>query len=148
MSLPVLIVLHGELSTPGRIGLALKNRGFALDIRRPRFGDALPETMHEHAGVVIFGGPQSANDDDEIIRREIDWISAPLQERKPFLGICLGAQMLAKQLGARVYAHPDGHAEVGYYPIRPTERGARSAGPGRITSINGTAKASTCRAKR
>jgi GMP synthase (glutamine-hydrolysing) len=123
MSLPVLIVLHGELSTPGRIGLALKNRGLALDIRRPRFGDALPETMHEHAGAVIFGGPQSANDDDEIIRREIDWISAPLKEGKPFLGICLGAQMLAKQLGARVYAHPDGHAEVGYYPVRPTEAG-------------------------
>ena len=47
----------------------------------------------------------------------------PLKEKKPFLGICLGAQMLAKRLGARVYKHADGHAEVGYYPIRPTAEG-------------------------
>jgi GMP synthase (glutamine-hydrolysing) len=123
MSLPALIVLHGELSTPGRIGLQLKDRGIALDIRRPRFGDTLPDTLQGHVGAVIFGGPQSANDDDEVVRREIEWIGVPLKERKPFLGICLGAQMLAKRLGARVYGHPDGHAEVGYYPIRPTAAG-------------------------
>jgi GMP synthase (glutamine-hydrolysing) len=120
---PVLIVLHGELSTPGRIALQLRGRDIPLDVRRPRFGDALPETLEKHAGAVIFGGPQSANDDDEFVRREIDWIGVPLAEKKPFLGICLGAQMLAKKLGARVYKHPEGHAEVGYYPIRPTEAG-------------------------
>ena len=120
---PVLIVLHGELSTPGRVALQLRARDVPIDVRRPRFGDDLPETLAEHSGVVIFGGPQSANDDDEVIRREIDWIRVPLKENKPFLGICLGAQMLAKHLGARVYKHPDGHAEVGYYPIRPTAAG-------------------------
>jgi GMP synthase (glutamine-hydrolysing) len=123
MSLRILTVLHGELSTPGRVGLALRNRGYVLDVRRPRFGDALPETLDDHCAAVIFGGPQSANDDDEIVRREIDWIGMVLAEKKPYLGICLGAQMLAKKLGARVYKHPDGHAEVGYYPIRPTAAG-------------------------
>jgi GMP synthase (glutamine-hydrolysing) len=121
--LPILVVLHGELSTPGRVGMGLRERGFALDIRRPRFGDSLPQTLDNHTGVVVFGGPQSANDADEVVRREIDWISVPLEEKKPFLGICLGAQMLAHRLGARVYAHPEGLAEVGYYPIRPTEEG-------------------------
>ena len=73
----------------------------------------------------------------------------PLKEKKPYLGICLGAQMLAKQLGARVYKHPDGHAEVGYYPIRPTAAGReRLHATGPITSINGTAKASICRTRR
>jgi GMP synthase (glutamine-hydrolysing) len=123
MSLPVLIILHQEHSSPGRIGLELKKRGIPLDIRRPRFDDPLPKTLKDHAGAVIFGGPQSANDKDKFIRREIDWISVPLKEKKPYLGICLGAQMLARQLGARVYKHPDGHAEVGYYPIRPTDAG-------------------------
>src|SRR5688572_33031377 len=112
MSLPVLIVLHQEHSTPGRVGNALRSRGFLLDIRRPRFDDPLPETLDGHAGAVIFGGPQSANDTDDFIKREIDWISVPIKEKKPFLGICLGAQMLARQLGARVYKHPEGHAEV------------------------------------
>lgn len=128
MSLPVLIVLHQEHSTPGRVGNLLKNRGVPLDIRRPRFGEPLPETLEQHAGAVVFGGPQSANDKDEFVRREIDWLAVPLKEKKPYLGICLGAQMLAHHLGAKVYKHPQGQAEVGYYPIRPTAAGRALCG--------------------
>ena len=120
---PILIVMHQETSTPGRVGHALRQRGYPLDLRRPRFGDPLPETMAGHAGAIYFGGPMSANDTDDFVRREIEWLKIPLKEKKPFLGICLGAQMLAHHLGSRVYQHPDGHAEVGYYPIRPTEIG-------------------------
>ena len=121
--LPVLIILHQESSSPGRVGNALRALGHPLDVRRPRFGDALPETLDKHAGAVIFGGPMSANDGDDFVRREIDWIAVPLRERRPFLGICLGAQMLARQLGARVAPHPQGRAQIGYYPIRPTPAG-------------------------
>jgi GMP synthase (glutamine-hydrolysing) len=120
---PILIVMHQETSTPGRVGNALRQRGYRLDMRRPRLGDPLPATMVAHAGAIVFGGPMSANDSDDFIRREIDWMAVPLREKKPLLGICLGAQMLAHHLGSRVYRHPDGHAEVGYYPIRPTETG-------------------------
>ena len=123
MQLPILIVLHQEHSTPGRVGYALQRLGYRLDVRRPRFGDALPQNMRDHAAAVIFGGPMSANDDDEFIRREIDWSTVSLKEDKPFLGICLGAQMFARALGARVFPHPEGQAEVGYYPIRPTSAG-------------------------
>jgi GMP synthase (glutamine-hydrolysing) len=122
---PVLIALHQETSAPGRIGNALRALGYPLDIRRPRFGDALPETLAAHSGVVIFGGPMSANDPDDYVRREIDWIAVPLLEQRPFLGICLGAQMLAKQLGARVAPHASGRVEMGYYPIRPARAGLK-----------------------
>ena len=81
--------------------------------------------MDEHAGAAIFGGPQSANDDEDFVKREIDWIGVPLRDKKPYLGICLGAQMMARHLGGRVYPHPQGHAQVGYYPIRPTEAGLK-----------------------
>ncbi len=121
--LPVLMVLHQETSTPGRVGNVLRALGYPLDIRRPRFGDPLPGTLRAHAGAVVFGGPMSANDSDDYIRREIDWIAVPLQEQRPFLGICLGAQMLAMQLGASVAPHPEGRAQIGYYPIRPTAAG-------------------------
>src|SRR5258707_14015478 len=121
--LPVLFVLHQEPSTPGRVGNALRALGHSLDIRRPRFGDPLPETLDRHAGAVIFGGPMSANDPDDYVRQEIDWIEVPLREQRPFLGICLGAQMLAKQLGARVAPHPEDRPQIGYYPIRPTPAG-------------------------
>ena len=120
MTAPVLIVLHQEQSTPGRVGQLLTRHGYPLDIRRPRFGDPLPETLAGHAGAVIFGGPQSANDAEDFIKREIDWIDVPLREGKPFLGICLGAQMLARHLGQRVALHPEGKAEIGYYPLYPT----------------------------
>jgi GMP synthase (glutamine-hydrolysing) len=123
--LPVLIILHQQNSTPGRIGNALRAQGYSLDIRRPRFGDPLPETLSAHAGVVIFGGPMSANDPDDYIRREIDWIAVPLLEQRPLLGICLGAQMLAMHLGARVAPHCGGRVEMGYYPIHPTRAGSR-----------------------
>lgn len=124
----ILVVLHQETSTPGRVGQILAGRGYALDIRRPVLGDPLPETMAEHAGAIIFGGPMSANDDFDYIRREIDWINVPLKEQAPFLGICLGAQQMVRTLGGKVEPHGNGHAEVGYYPIYPTPEG-RSLGP-------------------
>ena len=108
----ILIILHSEASTPGRIGHMLVEKGFRLDIRRPCLGDDLPTSMEQHAGAVIFGGLMSANDGDDWIAREIDWIGTPLRERTLFLGVCLGAQMLACHLGSPVYPHADGHAEI------------------------------------
>jgi GMP synthase (glutamine-hydrolysing) len=120
---PVLIILHQEHSDPGRVGQMLQQRGYVLDIRKPRYGDPLPETLENHSGAVIFGGPMSVNDKEDYIRQEIDWIDVPLKENKPFLGICLGAQMLAKSLGAEVRSCQNGMSEVGYYPIHPTLAG-------------------------
>ena len=121
--LPVLVVLHQDTSTPGRVGAALVRRGHRLDIRRPRYGDPLPATLAGHAGAVIFGGPMSANDDEAWLHHEIDWISVALTEEKPFLGICLGAQMLVRRLGGRVSPHTGGEVEVGWYGIEPTRAG-------------------------
>ena len=120
---PVLIVLHQEHSTPGRVGHMLEARGLRLDIRRPALGQKLPETLANHAGVVIFGGPMSANDTDDFVKYEIDWISVPLTENRPFLGICLGAQMLVKNLGGTVFGHAEGWTEIGWYPLAATEAG-------------------------
>jgi GMP synthase (glutamine-hydrolysing) len=120
---PILMVLHQEHSTPGRLGRLLALRGHKLDLRRPRFGDPLPATLADHAGAVIFGGPMSANDEEDFVRREIEWVGVALREGKPLLGLCLGAQMMARHLGARVYAHPEGRAEIGYYPLVPTAEG-------------------------
>ena len=121
----ILVVLHQELSSPGRVGQILQRSGFTLDIRRPPLGDPLPETLAEHEGAVVFGGPMSANDHDEFVKREIDWLSVPLEENKPFLGICLGAQMLVKHLGGIVKSHDDGLVEIGWYPLRATDEGRK-----------------------
>ena len=119
----ILVVVHQERSTPGRIGNWLRAHGFDLDIRRPALGCALPETLAGYYGAIVFGGPMSANDPDDFVKAEIDWINVPLKENKPFLGVCLGAQMMVKTLGGEVRAHPEEHVEIGYYPIRPTRAG-------------------------
>lgn len=141
---PVLLILHQETSSPGRVGQALSKLGFPLDVRRPRFGDSLPETMDDHAAAVIFGGPPSANDPDDYIKIETDWIGVPLRDNKPFLGICLGAQMMARKLGAPVTIRK-------VMPRSAITRSARRlraasyARNGRTGFINGTARVSICR---
>ena len=120
---PILIILHQETSSSGRVGRLLSQRGYPLDIRKPRFGDRLPDTMEHHAGAVVFGGPMSANDTEDYVTVETDWISVPLAEGRPFFGICLGAQMLARNLGARVSEHPHELVEIGYYDLHATEAG-------------------------
>jgi GMP synthase (glutamine-hydrolysing) len=121
----VLIVLHQEHSSPGRVGAALRAMGARLDICRPSCGEPLPATLADHSGVVVFGGPMGANDTLEWVRREIDWLETPLAEDKPLLGLCLGAQMLARALGARVFSYDDKRSEIGYYRIEPTPLGER-----------------------
>lgn len=119
----ILVILHQANSSSGRVGQYLQARGFKLDIRRPALGDPLPKTLENYAGAIIFGGPMSANTSEDFIKKEIDWIEVPLNEDKPFLGICLGGQMLAKKLGADVKALANGSVEIGWYPVNPTENG-------------------------
>jgi GMP synthase (glutamine-hydrolysing) len=122
MTRKVLIVVHQEHSTPGKVGDFLERRGCVLDRRCPNLGDPLPEHLDDYAAAVIFGGPMSANDDHlDGIRAELDWLErAALPSGCPMAGICLGAQEIARVLGAKVGPHPDGLVEIGYVGVRPT----------------------------
>tara|TARA_R110002124_G_scaffold150337_3_gene316765 strand:- start:1663 stop:2451 length:789 start_codon:yes stop_codon:yes gene_type:complete len=119
----IVIVLHQAGSSAGRVGQWLVRHGYRLDIRKPPLGDPLPKDLSGYAGAVVFGGPMSANDDEPYVHREIDWCGHCLQQGVPFLGICLGAQLLVRALGGLVNSHPDCHAEIGYYPLHATEQG-------------------------
>ena len=117
MTRKVLLVVHQKQSNPGRVARMLRFMGYQIDIRRPSCGDCLPKTMDEHNGAVIFGGPMSANDELDFIQYEMKWIPKVLESGKPFLGICLGGQLLTRTLGARVETPRDGKCEIGYYPV-------------------------------
>lgn len=122
----VLMVVHQLNSDPGRIGQSLVESGYELDIRVPSADQTLPATMDEHAAAVVFGGPMSSNDDHlPFIRTELNWIETALAAGKPLLGICLGAQMIARVLGATVQPHPEGKVEIGYHPIQGTPAGQK-----------------------
>ena len=121
----ILIVVHQEHSTPGRVGELLEQQGCTLDRRCPNLGCELPSDLSPYRACVVFGGPQSANDDHlPGIRAELDWLErVALPGDRPVLGICLGAQMIARVLGAKVGPHPDGLVEIGYHTIHPTAAG-------------------------
>lgn len=124
MTSKVLIIVHQKTSVPGHVGVLLEERGYMLDRRCPCIGDPLPTTLDEHEGVVVFGGPMSANDDHlDGIRAELEFMDVVLREKKPYFGICLGGQILARALGSKVYLHDEGHVEVGYTKIHPTGEG-------------------------
>lgn len=122
---PVLLVVHQRVSQAGRIGQLLFARGVPVEMRCPNLGCPLPEDVARYAGIVMFGGPMSANDDatEAGIRSELEWLPRVLDADIPFFGICLGAQLLARAAGASVWPHPEGKAEIGYYRIEPTEEG-------------------------
>ena len=120
-----LFILHQQTSEAGDIANKLKIRGFNFEIRRPSLGDSLPTNLNNYSAIVVFGGPMSANDNDEFMKKEIDWIGQVLQSEVPFLGICLGAQILVKYLGCKVEKNPNELYEIGFYKIQPTENGIK-----------------------
>ena len=120
-----LFILHQKTSEAGDIANKLKIRGFNFEIRRPSLGDSLPTNLNNYSAIVVFGGPMSVNDNDEFIKKEIDWIGKVLQSEVPFLGICLGAQILVKYLGCKVEKNPNEISEIGFYKIQPTENGIK-----------------------
>jgi GMP synthase (glutamine-hydrolysing) len=79
------------------------------------------------AGLVVLGGPMNVDEIDgyPFLADEVHWIQRALADRLPILGICLGAQLLAKSLGARVYPNP--LKEIGWYPIDFTDDAADDA---------------------
>ena len=120
-----LFILHQKTSEAGDIANKLKIRGFNFEIRRPSLGDSLPTNLNNYSAIVVFGGPMSANDNNEFMNKEIDWIGQVLQSEVPFLGICLGAQILVKYLGCKVEKNPKKFSEIGFYKIQPTENGIK-----------------------
>ena len=123
----IVLVTHSERANPGKVREALHARGCETEVCHVAGGAALPSMnggrLQGYDGAVVFGGPMSACDVDEhaFLREETEWIAAQLAADAPILGVCLGAQIMARALGGRVYPHPDGLCEVGYQPLQPAK---------------------------
>jgi GMP synthase (glutamine-hydrolysing) len=119
----ILTIIHKDTTVPGLVGSKLSALGYALDLCAPIFGEPLPNNLERYAAVLVFGGPMSANDNEPYLHQEMDWIQQVLAANLPYLGICLGAQLLAKVLGAQVKPHTQALEEIGYYPVYATAAG-------------------------
>ncbi len=102
---PRILVLQNHSNTPaGLIGEQLVAGGAVLDIVQALDGDPLPPTPAGYDGLLVLGGPMNALDDGNYpnLRVEAGLIRSFIDSGLPVMGICLGAQMMARALGAAV----------------------------------------------
>ena len=110
-----LFVYHHPSTCPGVIGelAQLHCSGYEVLFAPNGHFPILPKDRP----VVIFGGAMSSNDRDPWLHAERDWIAQLLAHNTPVLGICLGAQLIAKVMGQSVERCEQGSIECGYHPI-------------------------------
>lgn len=110
------VVQHVPFEGPGRIAEWMRDRGHALREVQLYRGEELPD-IEEVDWAVLMGGPMSVNDTDRYdwLIPEIIWLRKLIEHRRRVLGICLGAQLIARALGSQVYPAHEG--EIGWYPV-------------------------------
>ncbi len=119
----VYIITHAENEGPGLMGGFFERLGWeevGLSLWR---GDELPRDLDSAAGVVMLGGPMNVYQEKEypFLKKEDLFIRRVLREGVPFLGICLGSQLLAKACGGVVTQSPE--QERGWYDVQLTREG-------------------------
>ncbi len=124
----IIVVEHRAMPAPDRGQTHLAARGFRVRIARPYAGEDLPDLDERTAGVILTGGPQFVTDLDRFpyLKTEMDFAERTMARGIPLLGICLGAQLMAGQMGARVDYHPENHVAFGYYEVTATDVGRES----------------------
>jgi GMP synthase (glutamine-hydrolysing) len=120
MTKPVLVLQHIACEPPAAYEDELVARGIALHRVEVDEGEPLPD-WRAFSGIVAMGGPMGAYEDERLpwLAAEKALIAEAVRARTPYWGVCLGAQLLASSLGARVYPGP--RAEVGVLPVRLTQ---------------------------
>ncbi len=120
-------VQHVPFEGPAAIADWCAARGHVLVGVHPYRGDAFPP-IESVEGLIVMGGPMSANDDAKLtwLADEKRLVERALRAGRPVLGVCLGAQILASVLGARVYRARE--REIGWWPLRVRPE-ARETGP-------------------
>ena len=117
----ILLIQHSRHSDAGHLGASLRSFGQKVRTVKVHEGQALPPDLDDVHGVVSLGGPQSANDPDPWVTHEQALLRAAHEAKIPVLGLCLGAQMLAKALGGTVARME--RPEVGWIHVRAASIG-------------------------
>jgi GMP synthase (glutamine-hydrolysing) len=113
---PALILQHVSTDGPAYLGTWLRERGIAHEVRNPEAGDAYPDTMRDFSALALLGGSMSANDALPALRQAERLILQAMAAGLPVIGHCLGGQLMARALGARVAASPA--PEIGWQPVQ------------------------------
>ena len=121
-----LVVQHVAFEDLGRYAPVLSERGFSIDYRQAGIQALSHEEWRNAELVIILGGPIGVYEQATYpwLTEELAGLAARLAARKPTLGICLGAQLMAAALGARVYPGPA--QEISWSPVDLSEAGQAS----------------------
>ena len=121
----VLILQHAAVEGPGRILQALELVGATPRVVRADLGEPVPRSFEGVTGLVVLGGPMGVYQTElhPHLLDELALIEDGLRRQAPMLGVCLGSQLLAAALGAKV--HPSGDKEIGWFEVRLTAAGRR-----------------------
>jgi GMP synthase-like glutamine amidotransferase len=119
-----LVLQHVAVEGPGTLAPYLEARGWQLDTVALYAGARLPEEARGYQAVIVMGGPMGVYDEAEypFLRDEHHFLRRAIAQEVPLLGVCLGSQLLAKALRARVYRNPQ--KEIGWYTVDLTPAGA------------------------
>jgi len=111
------VIQHIHCETLGTIAEALDGEGISIQSVRVFAGEQIPKEMGAAAGLIVMGGPVGVYEQDRypFLRDEIRLIEQALTEKKAILGVCLGSQLLAAALGAKVTKGKQ--KEIGWYPV-------------------------------
>jgi GMP synthase (glutamine-hydrolysing) len=113
------VIKHIAREGPGRIADIAKDVGLGVVVHDLPSGAPVPKTLPDGDLLVVMGGPMGVADvggaEFPFLRHEVDLVARCLANDTPVLGICLGAQLMAHALGARVY--PAREREVGWGPV-------------------------------
>lgn len=129
------ILQHVPFEGPGSIADWLAARQTEVTTVRLFAGDTLPDPAAADL-VIALGGPMSVNDDwfHDWIPDEKRFLAECIALGRAVLGVCLGAQLIASALGAKVA--PNEHAEIGWFEIRAVEADGAFRFPAQATVLH------------
>jgi len=113
---PVLVLQHLEQDGPAYLATWLRRRSLEFDVFNSEAGDRFPEHIRDHSALAVLGGAMGANDPLPSLRQAERLILDAMEHDVPVLGHCLGAQLMAKALGARVVPSPA--PEIGWHRVQ------------------------------
>jgi GMP synthase (glutamine-hydrolysing) len=122
----ILVIKHIDIEGPGSMGEFFRNTcwhiktqdSIQVDLSKR---ERLPGTLQDIEAIISFGGPMNVYEENKypFLKEEDEFLKKALKEEVPILGICLGAQLLAKACGAKVKKAPQ--KEIGWHKVNLTE---------------------------